>query len=208
MAWFASHKLKLATAGLMLAVVLFFFGGPILFAIRVWMVTPSGDFAEHEAPAAPDYRQDEWWAALPSRNDPADVSPRGMDLDRQSEAKADVFYVHPTTFISADGWNQPKGHEAAETMLNEWVLTTQASAFNGCCRVYAPHYRQATIAAFFDLEGRLVTVSVRSLTDASLNVDAGLALLDRTVRAIKAANPSSKFPTKVGYSLEANTKLI
>ena len=44
--------------------------------------------------------------------------------------------------------------------------------------------------AFFDLEGRLVTVSVRSLTDASLNVDAGLALLDRTVRAIKAANPS------------------
>ena len=29
----------------------------------------------------------------------------------------------------------------------------QASVFNGCCRVYAPRYRQATLYSFFDVDG-------------------------------------------------------
>jgi hypothetical protein len=30
------------------------------------------------------------------------------------------------------------------------VMRGQTSVFNGCCRIYAPRYRQATLAAFFD----------------------------------------------------------
>lgn len=31
--------------------------------------------------------------------------------------------------------------------LNPLVLLVKVSVFNGCCRLYAPHYRQATLAA-------------------------------------------------------------
>ena len=34
----------------------------------------------------------------------------------------------------------------------DWVMANQASAFNGCCNVYAPRYRQANIFAYFGSE--------------------------------------------------------
>jgi hypothetical protein len=44
-------------------------------------------------------------------------------------------------------------------MLSDGVLPYQAGAFNGCCRIYAPRYRQAVLASFFadtpDTEGAL-----------------------------------------------------
>lgn len=153
MRWLLRYRFSLLALVLVSAALLYVFGGPLLFALRLYMITPSGPFEEYAAPQAPDYSDPYWWAALPDREDPADVSPDGLKLDAQDTAPADVFFIHPTTFISADGWNQPRDHDAANEMLNDWVLTAQASAFNGCCRVYAPHYRQATIASFMDTQG-------------------------------------------------------
>ena len=31
----------------------------------------------------------------------------------------------------------------------QWMMANQASAYNGCCSVYAPHYRQASIYSYF-----------------------------------------------------------
>jgi len=63
-------------------------------------------------------------------------------------AQADVFYVHPTTYRDTAHWNA----DVADGATNHWtdisVIARQASAFNGCCRVFAPRYRQASLAAF------------------------------------------------------------
>ena len=42
------------------------------------------------------------------------------------------------------------GDAAANWIVDELVLRHQASVFNGCCEIYAPRYRQATIYSFLD----------------------------------------------------------
>lgn len=150
--WFRRHRLKLIIAAGFLG-VLFFFRTPILMTAFFWYITPGNAFEAYAHPPAPDYAQDSAWLALPGTKDTADVSPTGLDLDRQAMAGADVFFIHPTTFTSSEAWNQPLDHAESLQRLRDWVLPAQAGAFNSCCRVFAPAYRQATLAAFFDLEG-------------------------------------------------------
>ncbi|NBC20760.1 MAG: DUF3089 domain-containing protein [Alphaproteobacteria bacterium] len=134
-----------------LAILAFMFRGLVGFMIFRASVKPQAGFAETAAPAPPDYAKSADWAALPWREDMADYTPDGV-TDRQDEAAVDVFFVHPTTFIENSGWNAPMGHEAADELVDDFVLRGQASAYNGSARVFAPHYRQAQIYAFFSLE--------------------------------------------------------
>ncbi|MCJ1961517.1 DUF3089 domain-containing protein [Novosphingobium mangrovi (ex Hu et al. 2023)] len=108
-------------------------------------------FAESEAPPAPDYANPRAWAAWPGRPSRALQQPGG-GLAEGSAHAVDVFYVHPTSFLSRSAWNA----DAADGPTNRWtdisVLARQASAFNACCRIYAPRYRQASLAAVLDGE--------------------------------------------------------
>nr|WP_277998341.1 DUF3089 domain-containing protein [Sphingomonas liriopis] len=65
----------------------------------------------------------------------------------EARAPADVFFVHPTTFQGSPVWVAPFDAGDAAAPLNPPVLLDQVSVFNGCCRLYAPRYRQATLAA-------------------------------------------------------------
>jgi hypothetical protein len=65
----------------------------------------------------------------------------------EAEAAADVFFIHPTTYLKNDVWNVALD---APTRYGAPVLLNQASAFNGCCRIFAPHYRQASLKALND----------------------------------------------------------
>lgn len=114
-------------------------------------VKPAATFAETEPPKAPDYIKPENWAALPDREDAADFIPEGFS-DGQASADVDVFFVHPTTYLSSSGWNAPMGYEPADNWVNNAVMPGQASVFNGKARVFAPRYRQAQIYVFFALE--------------------------------------------------------
>lgn len=92
----------------------------------------------------PDYDSDRYWLALPWKNDMADKVPQGCNcLNKQSEAVADVFYIHPTTFYFRGAANDrlrlPSTHK-----LNKQVLLYQASVFNECFAVFAPLYRQVS----------------------------------------------------------------
>lgn len=122
----------------------------VLTAFQAY-VKPATAFAETVAPAAPDYKKPEHWAALPDRDDAADFTPEGVN-DGQARALVDVFFVHPTTYLSSAGWNAPMGYEPADNWVNDAVMPGQASVFNGKTRVFAPRYRQAQIYAFFALE--------------------------------------------------------
>ncbi|MFL0800201.1 MAG: DUF3089 domain-containing protein [Agarilytica sp.] len=111
------------------------------------LFAPHKTFEEYTTPSAPDYSDESFWAALPTTQDNADLLPRISTLsNNQDTASVDVFYVHPTTFGSKDGWNAD-----AKTPLifgKFDPIKVQASIFNGSARVYAPRYRQATLYSF------------------------------------------------------------
>ncbi|MCZ6620250.1 MAG: DUF3089 domain-containing protein, partial [Gammaproteobacteria bacterium] len=129
------------------------FRDTLQFVLMAMTLQPGVGFDETTPPAAPDYANSHHWAALPGREDLADVVPVGAYPDNQASAEVDVFFIHPTTYLTSDSWNQPLEHETTNTMTDEFVLRNQASVFNGCCKIYAPRYRQATLYSFFDLEG-------------------------------------------------------
>ena len=116
------------------------------------MFRPRHAIGDEVEPKRPDYRDDRAWLALPERADDADVVPPGVQAtDRQARAGADVFFIHPTTWLSPKSWNAAFDEPGAtERRLSRGVLRFQASVFNECCRVFAPRYRQATLAAFLE----------------------------------------------------------
>lgn len=95
------------------------------------------------------YLDDDYWAALPSTADEADIEVEGTAFaEDQANADTDVFFVHPTTFIGEGPPNAEIGEPSAEILLGA-TLRYQASVFNHTSRVFAPRYRQAAGELFF-----------------------------------------------------------
>ncbi len=106
---------------------------------------PKAPFDESQAPTAPDYSQDKFWAALPERGDNADIVPDGTnEQDRQADARFDVFYIHPTSYLLGGNWNGKADDWLSSLITDYGVLPQQAAAYNGVARVFAPRYRQAS----------------------------------------------------------------
>ncbi|HEY0682861.1 MAG TPA: DUF3089 domain-containing protein [Steroidobacter sp.] len=114
---------------------------------------PAAPFRNAASPASPDYSRVESWAALPEREDSADALPAIGVMDQQKDAAVDVFFIHPTTYFGTANWNQPLDDAQVNQLTDLFVMRGQAAAFNGCCRIYAPRYRQATIYSFIDDTG-------------------------------------------------------
>src|SRR5687768_12558761 len=131
----------------------FLYRDQIGMMIAFGRLEPEMTFAQATPPPAPDYTQPQGWAALPDREDAADVVPNSDVQDVQATAEVDVFFVHPTTFFGTAGWNQSLDDTATNQLTDMFVLRSQASVFNSCCRIYAPRYRQATIFSFMDGSG-------------------------------------------------------
>ena len=107
--------------------------------------------AHPEGAGAPNYAKLDSWAALPTTRDAADVAPKDDSLpEAQAAAAVDVFYIHPTTFRSTTRWNQELPDQETDGWTDVSVIARQASAFNACCKIYAPRYRQAAISAVLD----------------------------------------------------------
>jgi hypothetical protein len=136
-----------------LAVLVVIFRDVVLFSAMMFFLKPDQAFSEATVPAAPDYSQAQYWAALPEREDLADTVPGPAVHDAQATAPVDVFFIHPTTYITAASWNQPLPEAKTDAFTDGYVLRGQASVFNSCCRVYAPRYRQATLFSFMDSSG-------------------------------------------------------
>lgn len=110
---------------------------------------PKTPFDQMKPPSQPDYAQRSAWAVWPGIRSAADTVPDGATPDRASAAVADVFFVHPTTYLGNEAWNAPFDADGfTGQQLNETVLGYQTSIFNACCRMFAPRYRQTTISAF------------------------------------------------------------
>ena len=106
-----------------------------------------GAFDPEATPPAPDYGTAAAWAALPELDDGADVALDELPAIATDDAVADVFYLHPTTWLGR-AWNGPWDDPTVAEATHRGGTLIQASAFNGCCRVYAPRYRQANGNAY------------------------------------------------------------
>lgn len=108
---------------------------------------PSKPFNATTPPPAPDYTRAEAWLAYPGRSGVERSVPTGLTTVVEADAPVDVFFVHPTTTSARDIWNAPWDATGEAAPLNPAVQIGQISVFNACCRLYAPRYRQATLAA-------------------------------------------------------------
>jgi hypothetical protein len=100
-----------------------------------------------------DYRQDASWLCRPGRQDPCAVDQRATVVNADGvmvseefranrDAPIDCFYVYPT--VSTDpGANSDMTADLAERR----VVEQQLARFASQCRLFAPLYRQVTLAA-------------------------------------------------------------
>lgn len=109
-------------------------------------------FSAMSAPPPPDYGRAESWAATPWQPGASIAVPANIDGPARS-ADVDVFYIHPTTDRSTQRWNQPLSDQEVNAWTDASVIARQAGVFNGCCRIFAPRYRQATRLAFTNMAG-------------------------------------------------------
>ncbi|CAN5137452.1 DUF3089 domain-containing protein [soil metagenome] len=123
------------------------------------MPRPQG-FAQQISPRAPDYSRASSWAATPRADAMSGrVPPGGVRIE--GAPGVDVFYIYPTTFRSETAWNADIADPATNAAIDAGAIARQGGLFNGCCRVFAPRYRQA---------------SGLSSSDATLEHDGGRAL--------------------------------
>ncbi len=138
----AAALLILAGGGVI--VLLGVFGlGPVATVIATFG-SPSKPFDAAHVPPEPDYTSADAWLAYPGRNGLERSTPPGVAAIDEANAPADVFFIHPTTYQQSDVWNVAYNKSSE---FDPAVLLGQASAFNGCCRIFAPHYRQASLRA-------------------------------------------------------------
>ena len=110
-------------------------------------------FAQSADPAAIDYGDPSAWLCRPDRDDActldltttmvtADGSTTMEGWTANPNAPVDCFYVYPT--VSGD----PTGNSDMEAGPGEnGVVRSQLARFASTCRIYAPLYRQVTLAA-------------------------------------------------------------
>lgn len=117
-------------------------------------LSPYKSFEKTKIPPPPDYAQEKYWAALPTKKDSAHAILHGSGLkNEQANAKVDVFFVHPTSYLFGTKWNASLDNKNINRRTNNESIRQQASIFNGSCKVYAPYYRQAILQAYTDKKG-------------------------------------------------------
>ena len=141
-----NHNVKVMKKVIIVAIL------TIYSTLNVFAQSLDQSFEEQIQPPAPNYGEDQYWSALPSREDSPDDVPNPEYKDRQAKAKVDVFYVHPTTISKKDGvWNADVNDTKINNKIDKLPVKHQGSVFNGAAQVFAPRYRQANYEAFMAL---------------------------------------------------------
>ena len=119
-----------------------------VLTVGAWILKPHHGWDMALKVPPPDYADDKNWAALPSKPGLAGYVPKGV-APAVTDAPVDVFFVHPTGYLSGAEWNSPLDPGSKTEENTGWMMANQASAFNGCCNIYAPRYREGSIFTYF-----------------------------------------------------------
>ena len=116
---------------------------------------PGVPFQTYQRPPAPDYTQDEAWAARP-------------DVRLPDEAgHPAVFFIHPTTYDGGSHWNAPYDRPQEAVELSQIILPNYAAPFLvQDVELYAPRYRQASLYTF--MNNREDSVLARELAQTDI----------------------------------------
>ncbi len=129
----------------------------LLFIITFSQCTSNGymqlqpQYEQEQIGLVPDYSQLVYWAAHPDKRDPSDSLPKPLKKDFQASDKADVFFVHPTSYLDSSkpsGWNASLKDVKLNLYTDFTSILNQASIFNQAGKIYAPRYRQAHIQSY------------------------------------------------------------
>ncbi|MET0241559.1 MAG: DUF3089 domain-containing protein [Sphingobium sp.] len=139
---------------------LFFFAGAIVvvliaaFTYSLWgdrllrvALVPSVAFAAPTPRTAADYGNARFWYEQGSEGALALPDDAAVRPVRPPEARAAIFFVHPTSYIDRAGWNAPDADEDADALARTFI-GLEANGIADVGRVWAPRYRQATFGAF------------------------------------------------------------
>lgn len=157
-------------------------------ALVGFAMAPRVPFDLRAAPPAPDYGDPRNWSALPERDDAGDRAPTGSPATDQRTTAADVFYVHPTTYLG-NQWNAPADDPALAAVTDRVATQIQATAFNACCAVYAPRYRQVNGTQF-----------TRPSADGARAIDLAYADVVRAFEAFQARRGADRPFVLAGHS--------
>lgn len=124
----------------------------LLFTFLFSPTVIAQNFLPEAQPAAPDYSQEKYWAALPFHKDEADNIPKTEKWVSDSLKDVDVFYIYPTIYRNGILWNADVNDEKLNKSIDTKPVRYQASVFNESCRVYAPRYRQSDVKAFYEMD--------------------------------------------------------
>ena len=112
-------------------------------------IQPGHDFDEKVIPNAPKYEDLSNWFAHPARASKVHFTPEGIaENNAWKNGEVDVFFIAPTLNFSKLNWNAPINHPSSTELIEELIMSGQASVFNSCCRIFSPKYRQATFYSF------------------------------------------------------------
>ncbi len=125
-----------------------YFTGNTLKVI-VWLAKPDHGWDLARKAPAPDYATADAWAVRPEKPEAAAFLPDGIS-EPPGERAVDVFFVHPTGYLHNGDWNSPLNPNSRTEENTKWMMANQASAFNECCNIYAPRYREASIFRYLD----------------------------------------------------------
>jgi hypothetical protein len=157
-------------AGLTVLVVL---GGIVyaLFSQQLMKIAlvPTAKFQDAAAAPASAYSDKSLWIARPDiGGNPSLWTPPGVAGPGAGPAQAEVFFVHPTSYLERSRWNATLDDKDSQWRARLFV-ESQASAFNGIGEVWAPKYRQATFGAFLTSKaeaGRALDLAYRDVLAA------------------------------------------
>ncbi len=132
---------------------------------------PSVDIADDPMPAAPNYTDNSGWVVRPDA--PSKTShyrPAGTTSITQVP-EADIFFIHPTTYLKRTHWNAPLDDERTNDAIEGFVVMHQLTPFSPAGQFYMPRYRQATLGAFMDDSGQGITARDRAYGDVLVAFD-------------------------------------
>jgi len=129
--------------------ILIYFSFGIIILCSCSVAKPKTVFNPKQTGEAPKYSDAYYWAALPTKTDPSDEVPFGLETMNMQEI--DVFFIHPTSYISkkhGSSWNANILNNEINEITDKGAIRYQASIFNEYAKVYAPRYRQMVYSGF------------------------------------------------------------
>jgi hypothetical protein len=119
------------------------------FMLIAVMPGPDHPFTTSHAQDAPDYSLASNWLAHSEIVDNTDWKSEGEQAPLKADDSAYVFFIHPTAFLGNNHWIGSLDKDSATEENRQWTIANQASAFNRCCEVFAPYYREVSISTYF-----------------------------------------------------------